>query len=610
MTLKSNKRVIALIMAFVLAAALTVPAFADDVKLAAPVLIPKGAQQITEGVGLGNSALHASCRSLVFEPVEGATGYNVYAYATKADAEADTNRVAVAENAQPTLPSKSPNGTTAAASITPLEDEVLIDVRLIQFKDIKEGATRTLPEGYTPAGMGDTWFPGDGTGDTTNLKPGQYWFRVQAADAKTPANNSDLSGIYEDGDAFSIAVGPDEAKDMIEGLLATKKLGDTLRIVDLRGAAEFSDEGIVRFAETDRHAHTDFNTVEKAEAIFGHAKDKSEVTIFVFCRGGGRAVAAARNLAAAGYTNVYNMQGVALLSFGLRYDDPTFRFRQVGEGEDGDLAPATDANSPAGISYDKEAGALRWYNIAQAKFNVYAFADEDETDVDKAVATGTLPVLPQDVTGASADWRFVRKFDLSTLTGLTDGETYYVRVQAAPGAEVPVKGIEPATIWGAPSELSYAVEITYKAVKPPAPLTVIPTPSTVLVNGKAAEFEAYNINDNNYFKLRDLALVINGSEKEFAVGWNGDDNAISLTSGKEYEAVGGEMVKGDGTSKLATPTTARVFLDGEEIKLTAYNINGNNFFRLRDLMKELDIGVTWDGETSTIGIDTSKPYTD
>ena len=145
---------------------------------------------------------------------------------------------------------------------------------------------------------------------------------------------------------------------------------------------------------------------------------------------------------------------------------------------------------------------------------------------------------------------------------------------------------------------------------PPEPLAVEPTAATVIVDGAATAFEAYNINGNNYFKLRDLAFALSGSGKQFSVAWDGEANAITLTSGGAYEPAGGEMALGDGTAKEASPTTARVFLDGRELSLTAYNIGGNNFFRLRDLMSALDIGVTWDGETSTIGIDTSISYTE
>jgi uncharacterized repeat protein (TIGR01451 family) len=43
---------------------------------------------------------------------------------------------------------------------------------------------------------------------------------------------------------------------------------------------------------------------------------------------------------------------------------------------------------------------------------------------------------------------------------------------------------------------------------------------------------------------------------------------------------------------------------------TAYNIEGNNYFRLRDIGEALDFGVTWDSAKNTVVIDTSKGYTE
>ena len=138
----------------------------------------------------------------------------------------------------------------------------------------------------------------------------------------------------------------------------------------------------------------------------------------------------------------------------------------------------------------------------------------------------------------------------------------------------------------------------------------VPTSSIVLVDSKEVSFEAYNINGNNYFKLRDIAMVVNGTDKQFQVGWDGEANAISLTTGESYTAVGGELqVTDDKVDKTANPNTSKVYLDGKEVNFTAYNIGGNNYFKLRDVAAIIDFGVTWDGNTNTIGIDTSIGYT-
>jgi len=136
-----------------------------------------------------------------------------------------------------------------------------------------------------------------------------------------------------------------------------------------------------------------------------------------------------------------------------------------------------------------------------------------------------------------------------------------------------------------------------------------PTVATVLVNGSEVAFDAYNIDGNNYFKLRDLAYTLSGSEKEFEVSFGGLTKFISLIRGRAYTVVGGEMAgKGDG-NKLAVFTNSRIILDGEDVYLTAYLIDGNNYFKLRDIGETFDFGVTWDGALKTISIDTSRGYT-
>jgi hypothetical protein len=136
------------------------------------------------------------------------------------------------------------------------------------------------------------------------------------------------------------------------------------------------------------------------------------------------------------------------------------------------------------------------------------------------------------------------------------------------------------------------------------------TVSPVLVDGQTIGFDAYNIGGNNYFKLRDLAMVLSGSEKQFQVSWDAEKNAIVLTSNMPYTSVGGELAyKGEGVTKTATETGSIILLDGKQISLTAYNIDGNNYFKLRDIGELFDFEVDWDGVNNRIIVDTSKSYT-
>ena len=144
---------------------------------------------------------------------------------------------------------------------------------------------------------------------------------------------------------------------------------------------------------------------------------------------------------------------------------------------------------------------------------------------------------------------------------------------------------------------------------PAAALIARPTASTVLVNSEKVDFDAYNINDNNYFKLRDLAYILNGTVKQFSVDWDGASNTIHLKSGQPYIPVGSEMKSKGAANKTPSPTTSQVFLDGDEVFFTAYNIEDNNYFKLRDIGQAFDFGTDWDNDTQTVIIDTSKGYT-
>ena|GEM_PF-1847723 len=142
----------------------------------------------------------------------------------------------------------------------------------------------------------------------------------------------------------------------------------------------------------------------------------------------------------------------------------------------------------------------------------------------------------------------------------------------------------------------------------PEKTTATPSSTKLVVNGRNVAVDAYAIGGNNYIKLRDLATMVNNTEKNFDVTWDGSKNAINLISNKAYTSVGGEMAKGDGKAKAAARTDSKIFVEGREVSLSAYNIDGNNYFKLRDVMQIFDIGVGWNSSTSTATINTGESY--
>lgn len=60
----------------------------------------------------------------------------------------------------------------------------------------------------------------------------------------------------------------------------------------------------------------------------------------------------------------------------------------------------------------------------------------------------------------------------------------------------------------------------------------------------------------------------------------------------------------------AIRSTQTFYLDGRQIKLEAYAINGNNYVKLRDVGQAVNFNVTYDGAANSVQIVTDEPYSE
>ena len=137
--------------------------------------------------------------------------------------------------------------------------------------------------------------------------------------------------------------------------------------------------------------------------------------------------------------------------------------------------------------------------------------------------------------------------------------------------------------------------------------TVIATPTrdmgqTVYVDGPRVYPTGYNIADNNYFKLRDVAYLLRNSTAEFEVGWEKSTNVITLTTGKNYTAVGGELNTKALSSAAGKPTTAIVKVNGKKVSFDGYIINGNNYYKIADMAAALGFTADYDVPSRTVSL--------
>ncbi len=140
--------------------------------------------------------------------------------------------------------------------------------------------------------------------------------------------------------------------------------------------------------------------------------------------------------------------------------------------------------------------------------------------------------------------------------------------------------------------------------------TAFSSATKVLVDGKEVAFDAYIINDFTYFKLRDVAMALNGTQKQFNTLWNETERAINVVTNTPYTVAGGELQKGTTKNKTALFSNGTLYFNDVEKSLMAYNIEGNTYFKLRDLAKEIDFSVAWNEQSKMISIQSDSSYTE
>ncbi|MCI9311195.1 MAG: hypothetical protein HFF51_08815 [Lawsonibacter sp.] len=146
--------------------------------------------------------------------------------------------------------------------------------------------------------------------------------------------------------------------------------------------------------------------------------------------------------------------------------------------------------------------------------------------------------------------------------------------------------------------------------QPAAETIASPTNDKLEVNGNAADPTVYKIGDSNYFKIRDVAALLNGTEKQFAVGYDGSKNAVTATTGQGYDKQSGDLAgAATGGSQTADPSNDAIYVNGEKITAEVYKINGSNYFKLRDLGKALNFYVGWSADRGMY-IETNKAYSE
>lgn len=133
--------------------------------------------------------------------------------------------------------------------------------------------------------------------------------------------------------------------------------------------------------------------------------------------------------------------------------------------------------------------------------------------------------------------------------------------------------------------------------------TAYASTQSVEVDGKAVQFQMYalkdaNGNPTNYVKLRDLALILNGTAAQFEVGWDGH---VNIETGKAYTSNGSEMQTPYTGDRAYRDSTAGTNVNGAPAELSAIVLTDDKggdytYYQLRDLGGALGFKVDWSKE--------------
>lgn len=177
----------------------------------------------------------------------------------------------------------------------------------------------------------------------------------------------------------------------------------------------------------------------------------------------------------------------------------------------------------------------------------------------------------------------------------------------AAAAELPQDAVEAETT-AVTTETAAERDLTQDLPQARAVVSAAKTTHAFQLNGKAVTNpQAYLINKYNYFKLRDVAYLLRNSTAEFEVGWEKSTNVITLTTGKNYTAVGGELNTAALSSAAGKPTTAIVKVNGKKVSFDGYIINGNNYYKIADMAAALGFTADYDVPSRTVSLKTPTP---
>lgn len=262
-------------------------------------------------------------------------------------------------------------------------------------------------------------------------------------------------------------------------------------------------------------------------------------------------------------------------------------------------------------------------NMATAEAQDYSITDKPELEkVYHAAISGNRTYL-EDPHGVAAGWEPLNETNLHTNLGTVRLATYASFPNVANATvKYYVDGTLAATVTEAPyyydlntSQMTvgpHTIQVTAAGgqfartktytLNVPA-YAADKSNDKLAVDGKAVDPAIYKVNDANYFRLRDVAMLLNGTPAQFDIVYD-EILGVTIQPGKAYTPLGWELLEKAKDHNTARISTDKVAVNGEQKEFNVFKIDEVNYFQIRDLASILGFTVGWDavnGITITTG---------
>lgn len=128
----------------------------------------------------------------------------------------------------------------------------------------------------------------------------------------------------------------------------------------------------------------------------------------------------------------------------------------------------------------------------------------------------------------------------------------------------------------------------------------VPALANVQVNGVSANLPAYRIDGNNYVRVRDVAMLLQGTASGFDVQWDESTRRVALASFAPYVPNNKENLPIGGATCTMRSLTEPTVVDGVPQMIAAYYMDGFTYYKLRSLGELCGFGVEWEQTSETV----------